>query len=265
MAFAGRRDSSRAVPHQSLESRHRASHSPSTISSVSTPLSLNDAGVKLPARRRVFLTGSTGYVGRAVSTALLARGHAVDGLCRSSRTGRLVSGVNPVIGDPLDARSYAGALSPDHVVVHLVGTPKPAPWKGESFERVDFGSVLQLARATAERPVSHIVYVSVAHPAPTMHAYIAVRVRAEAVLRAGGLPLTILRPWYVLGPGHRWPMVLFPIYWVAKQLPSMRDGARRLGLVTLKQMVSALVDAVETAGRETRVWDVDHLRGKVRR
>jgi uncharacterized protein YbjT (DUF2867 family) len=210
--------------------------------------------------RRVFLTGSTGYLGRATSAALIARGHAVDALCRASAKAKLVAGVNAVIGDSLDAASYESLLRPDHVVVHLVGTPKPAPWKAESFERVDLGSVQQLARATAESPVAHVVYVSVAQPAPTMRAYVDARRRAEAVLRETNLPLTILRPWYVLGPGHRWPMVLQPFYWLAERVPSLRDGARRLGMVTLAQMVSALVTAVETAGIQTRIWDVEQIR-----
>ncbi|MEO8333491.1 MAG: hypothetical protein ABI664_00865 [bacterium] len=133
--------------------------------------------------------------------------------------------------------------------------------EGESFERVDFGSVLQLTRAVAPSPVAHIVYVSVAQPAPTMHAYIDARVRAEAALLQTGLPLTILRPWYVLGPGHRWPVALLPLYWIAERLPSLSDGARRLGLVTLAQMVSALVEAVETSGTHTRIWDTQKIRG----
>ena len=94
--------------------------------------------------------------------------------------------------------------------MHLVGTPKPAPWKAERFERVAFGSVQQLAAATMVSSVAHIVYVSVAQPAPVMHAYVSARRRAEIVLGGTGFPLTILRPWYVLGPGHRWPMILSP-------------------------------------------------------
>lgn len=210
----------------------------------------------------MFITGSTGYLGRALSAALLARGHNVDGLCRSAARQRLAPGVTPVIGDPLDATTYANALRPDHVVVHLVGTPKPAPWKAESFARVDFGSVQQLALAVREHPVAHIVYVSVAHPAPVMHAYQDARRRAELVLRDTGLPLTIVRPWYVLGPGHRWPIVLQPLYWLAALVPSLRDGALRLGLVTRRQMVAALVDSVEMAGAETRILEVPDIRAR---
>ena len=208
----------------------------------------------------VFLTGSTGYLGRSVSSALLARGHVVEGLCRSGSESKLNSGVIPTVGDPLRAESYAAVLRQEQTIIHLVGTPRPAPWKADSFERVDLGSVLELARAVRSRPVSRIVYVSVAQPAPAMRAYVDARRRGELALRETGIPLTILRPWYVLGPGHRWPYLLLPAYWAAEQIPSLREGALRLGLVTLRQMVNALVAAVEAGGHETRVLDVPGIR-----
>jgi hypothetical protein len=37
---------------------------------------------------------------------------------------------------------------------------------------------------------------------------------------------TILRPWYVLGPGHQWPYLLLPMYKLMELLPSTREGAR---------------------------------------
>ena len=48
-----------------------------------------------------------------------------------------------------------------------------------------------------------------------------------------------------MGPGHRWPALLIPLYAVASLVPSLRDGATRLGLVSLAQMVRALMEAVE--------------------
>jgi uncharacterized protein YbjT (DUF2867 family) len=78
-----------------------------------------------------------------------------------------------------------------------------------------------------------------------MKAYWQARAEGEEILRASGIPSTILRPWYVLGPGHRWPYALIPFYWALERLPPTREGARRLGLVTLPQMIRALVAAVE--------------------
>jgi uncharacterized protein YbjT (DUF2867 family) len=97
-----------------------------------------------------------------------------------------------------------------------------------------------------------------------MRAYINVRMRVEVLLRDSGIPHTILRPWYVVGPGHRWPYVLIPFYWVFGKIPGTKKGAQRLGLVTLPQMVSALTWAVETAGAESRILNVPDIRAAAR-
>jgi uncharacterized protein YbjT (DUF2867 family) len=102
--------------------------------------------------------------------------------------------------------------------------------------------------------------VSVAHPAPVMKAYIAVRQEGERLVRASGARATILRPWYVLGPGHLWPYALLPLYALLERLPSTAEGARRLGLVTRRQIVAALVQAVENPPDAVRIVEVPEIR-----
>jgi uncharacterized protein YbjT (DUF2867 family) len=108
--------------------------------------------------------------------------------------------------------------------------------------------------------VGHIVYVSVAHPAPVMQAYIEARSEAEAAFRATGIPTTVLRPWYVLGPGHWWPYVLVPLYKLFEHVPSKRETALRLGLVTHKQMVAALIRTIEGGPAGFKVVEVPEIR-----
>jgi nucleoside-diphosphate-sugar epimerase len=100
----------------------------------------------------------------------------------------------------------------------------------------------------------------VAHPAPMMHAYIAVRSECEAAIESAARNATILRPRYVLGPRHRWAYLLLPIYKLAEMVPPTRDGARRLGLVTLEQMTSALTVAVENPVQGRRLVTVPEIR-----
>ena len=120
-------------------------------------------------------------------------------------------------------------------------------------------------QAAADAGVQHFVYLSVAQPAPMMKAYVAVRAECEAEIRAAGLNATILRPWYVLGPGHRWPYALIPLYRVLEMIPATREGARRLGLVTLEQMTAALIEAVENPIEGVRTMEVPAIREAERR
>ena len=217
--------------------------------------------------RHVFVTGGTGYIGLALLDALVARGHTVRALVRTASARKLPPGVGPVFGDALDAETYADEVPPADTLVQLVGTSHPGPAKGEEYALVDLPSGLAAVNAAVQANVRHLVYVSVAHPAPVMQAYIAARMAVEARIgeacATSWLAATILRPWYVLGPGHRWPYLLTPLYALGRALPTTRAGARRLGLVTHAQMVAALVEAVEHppdgSSSEARVWEVPRI------
>jgi uncharacterized protein YbjT (DUF2867 family) len=212
------------------------------------------------AGRCVFVTGATGYMGRALIAALLRRGHRVRALSRPESTRRVPAGAEAVLGDALAPGTFERAVSPADTLVHLVGTPHPGPGKAASFRAVDLPSVDAALAAARAAQVAHFVYVSVAQPAPVMRAYIAVRREGEARIRESGIAATILRPWYVLGPGHRWPHFLVPFYALAERLPPLRDTAVRLGLVTIDQMVSALVKSIESGPNGLRILDVPAIR-----
>ena len=199
-----------------------------------------------PPPRAVLVTGGTGYLGRALIGALSRRGHVVRGLVRPGSEAKLPGGAQPVPGNPLLSNDVTRALSGCDTLVHLVGVPKPSPAKAAQFRAIDLVSIqASVAAAREHTPKPHLVYLSVAQPAPVMKAYIAVREEGEALIRSAGLRATFLRPWYVLGPGHRWPYALLPLYAALRLIPATRPSAERLGFVTLAQMTAALVNAVE--------------------
>jgi uncharacterized protein YbjT (DUF2867 family) len=211
---------------------------------------------------RVFVAGSTGYIGRAVIPRLCARGHAVRALARPGSEGKIPAGVEVVFGNALAAESFAAAVASCDTFLQLVGVAHPSPSKAHLFREIDLASAQASGRAARQAGVAHFVYLSVAHPAPAMKAYVEARTQAETLLRSEGFPATtFLRPWYVLGPGHRWPYLLLPGYWLAEHLPGTRDTARRLGLVTLSQMATAIVHAIENPPQGVRIVEVPEIRG----
>jgi|SRR5579859_2318576 len=211
-------------------------------------------------RHCVFIAGGTGYMGQRLIPRLVARGHAVRALVRAGSETKLPADCTPVLGNALDGASYESQIAPADTFVQLVGVAHPGPAKAEEFRKIDLPSGLGAVAAAKAAGIRHFVYLSVAHPAPMMHAYIAVRSECESAIGAAGLNATILRPWYVLGPGHRWPYLLLPFYKAAEWVPATREGARRLGLVTLEQMVCALTEAVENPVSGTRVVTVMDIR-----
>lgn len=211
-------------------------------------------------RRKVFVTGATGYLGVRLIPLLLERGHHVIALARKESAKNLPAGCQVAIGNPLDGGTVAEFVRGADTLVHLVGVPKPSPWKGPQFRAIDGPSALAAIRAATATGVRHFVYVSVAHPAPIMKDYIAVRADCEAAIVEAGLVATILRPWYILGPGHWWPLLLQPVYRLLERIPGKREATTRLGLVTIKEMLAAMVWSIEHPPERRRVIEVPEIR-----
>jgi len=232
---------------------------PGSISDIRLLLKVNSLP-KAANARCIFITGGTGYLGGSLIPVLVERGHRVRALIRPESKSTLPPGCEVVSGNALDAGTYKHLIRPADTFVHLVGVPHPSPSKGAEFRKVDLVSGREAVTAAAELGIPHFVYLSVAHPAPMMKDYIAVRTECERLIQERRLNATVLRPWYVLGPEHRWPYLLLPFYKLAEMLPFTRDGARRLGLVTLRQMVLALVAANESPAQGVRVVGVPEIR-----
>ena len=158
----------------------------------------------------VFVTGGTGYVGRPLIAALIARGHVVHALVRpeskrasvrsGGRDGRCSRGVDICVSDSTGGDSGAPRR-------HAAPDPaKAASFNAWTFAR--FGRLSQPPRG----PGSGILCTSaLSHPAPVMRAYIGSATGGEPRVRATGIPATILRTGYVLGPVLL-PYVLVPAY-----------------------------------------------------
>ena len=220
-------------------------------------------------RHCVFITGGTGFMGRRLIEELVRRGHTVRALARPGSEKKLpfaesaqgkAPGCEIIIGDALEKSSFAGQVAPADTFVQLVGVTHPNPSKAAQFRAVDFNAGRAGVEAATAAGVRHFVYVSVAQPAPMMKAYIEVRAAVEELIRQSGVNATILRPWYVLGPGRRWPLFLIPFYWLFERIPATREAARQLGLVTQEQMIAALVGAVENPAQGIRAVSVPEIR-----
>jgi uncharacterized protein YbjT (DUF2867 family) len=181
-------------------------------------------------------------------------------LARPSTKAKLPAECEVVSGNALDANSYRQLIRPADTFIHLVGVPHPSLAKAAAFRAVDLVSAREAVDACSELGVHHFIYLSVAHPAPFMKDYVAVRAECEQMIQKRRLNSTILRPWYVLGPGHRWPYALLPFYKMCEWLPFTRPAALRLGLVTLDQLILALVEAVESPVQGLRIVGVPEIR-----
>jgi uncharacterized protein YbjT (DUF2867 family) len=210
----------------------------------------------------IFITGGTGYIGKRLIKALLKEGnYQVKALVRKQSAHKLPLGCEAIYGDALDATSYQDKIPDRAVFIHLVGVAHPSPRKKQEFREIDGVSVREAAIAAVQAHVRHFVYVSVSqYPSQLMKDYQLVRSMGEKLVKGSGIPCSFVRPWYVLGPGHWWPALFQPFYWLAYLLPPSREIARQQGLVTIDQMIATMVYAIRNAPVTSVVYTVPDIR-----
>ena len=108
--------------------------------------------------RRIFVTGATGFVGRAVIHALRAEGYGVRCLVRRGSEGHLrgQEAIERVEGDVLARETLERGIAGCDTVIHLVGIIREQPATHATFERVHVQgtvNVLEAAAATGRSPL----------------------------------------------------------------------------------------------------------------
>lgn len=151
---------------------------------------------------RVLVTGSTGFLGRRVTQALLQRDMEVR--CLVHTPGREeVLGDAPVevyYGDVTDPAALRASMYQVDAVVHLAAIIREG-W-GKSFERVNTEGTRNLASVSRERGVAHLVHVSnVGVRNNPQYPFLRSRWLAEQEVMRSGLPYTIIRSSVLFGEG----------------------------------------------------------------
>ncbi len=174
----------------------------------------------------VLVTGATGLVGSAVTAELLARGHRVRALVRptADRSGLDLARVELAPGDVLDRPSVEAALRGCDAVVHVAGIADLGGDKKRLYA-INAGGVEVVLGAALAAGVKRAVLTSstavlggarvprvmdeeTTSSAETIgvHYFISKKMGEEAGLdlAARGLPLVVVRPSFVIGPGDRY-------------------------------------------------------------
>ncbi len=158
-----------------------------------------------------------------------------------------------------DEQALAALVADKDAVLHVAGTVRART--AEEFARVNRDGAARLACAALRAGVSPFVLVSsqaatgpsrrgetldeTSGPGP-LTAYGRSKLAGEQVVRETGVPLSVVRPPAVYGPGDRALLGLFRLA-VRGIVPLFGDGAQELTLVHARDLARALVAVVDSA------------------
>ena len=171
---------------------------------------------------RVAVTGASGIVGSALVRHLVADGHEVFALYRSSASAEVIAGMGavPVAGDVLDGDSLRALVDGSEVVYHVAGVNEMCSANPERMWRVNVDGTRGVMTACHFEGVRRLVHTSSAvtigekkgetanedsaHRGFFLSEYERSKHEAERVLlnEADGLDVVAVNPSSVQGPGR---------------------------------------------------------------
>ncbi|MGH7477517.1 MAG: NAD-dependent epimerase/dehydratase family protein [Longimicrobiales bacterium] len=214
----------------------------------------------------VFLTGATGFIGSRLARQLTERGHRLRCFARpSSDTGPLHElGADVVTGELTDGGVLARAMHGARLAFHLAAIYDVGVVDASAMHRTNVEGTRAFLNAAGRARVARAVYVSttvalgpaedgMADPreagrGPFRSAYEATKAEAHSLARAAqqrGLPLVIVCPAYVYGPGDEGPGGRFIRDLLRRRVPGLLRDPAWFSFVHVDDVVDGLLRAAE--------------------
>jgi nucleoside-diphosphate-sugar epimerase len=225
-----------------------------------------DAGDRA-AGREIFLTGATGFIGRRLAAALAARGHRLRCLVRDTAAARPLEelGARLIQGDITDDIALQYGLQGVDCAYHLAAIYDVGVVDEGAMERVNVDGTRAFLLVAETLRVPRLVYVSTtaalgpegtAKPAETHEydgpypsVYHRTKAHAHRIARRAqerGLPLIIICPANVYGPGDRGPNGRFMSDVLRRRLPGLLSDSGWYSYVHVDDVVRGLLAAGES-------------------
>lgn len=205
----------------------------------------------------VIVAGGTGFLGRAVTAALLDAGHRVSVASRSNPSRRPIDArATWTAADVTRPDSLAPALAGADAVVDAVqfpNSPIEDPKHGRTFEQVDFRGTCALVDAAKLAGVPRFIGLSGvgADEAAPFH-WLRFKAAEEAYIASSGIPYTVFRPSWVYGPGDVSLNRFLGFARLLPFVPVIGNGRTRINPLFVDDLgahVSAAVEREDLRGR----------------
>jgi nucleoside-diphosphate-sugar epimerase len=224
--------------------------------------------------KAVLVTGAGGYTGYALVRHLRSCGREVRALVRQHRQAEDLArlGANVMVGDVRDAETVRQAVAGAHTVYHLAAVFRRAGVPDSEYRTVHVDATRTLIEYSAAAGVQRFLHCStvgvhgdVDRSAPATEdaplvpgdIYQQTKLEGEQVARETaartGLPLTVVRPGPIYGPGDR--RLLKLIGGVARRrFVVVGDGSPRFQMVYVEDLAKGIRLAAETPAAAGRTY-----------
>ncbi|HUJ18406.1 MAG TPA: complex I NDUFA9 subunit family protein [Nitrospirota bacterium] len=205
----------------------------------------------------ILVTGGTGFVGSHLIRQMRKQGLHVRALVRNPEKAKELKDlkVELIPGDIADREALDDAAAGVERVIHLVGIIQEA--HGATFQGVHVEGTRNLLAAAKKAGVRHFLYQSALGTRPGARSeYHKTKWQAEELVRASGIPFTILRPSLIYGSGDQFTLRLAEVIRQSPVLPVIGSGKSKVQPIYIDDVVSCLVKAVTSDASLNEIYEI---------
>lgn len=197
--------------------------------------------------KQVFIAGGSGFVGSGIVERLLRSHWHVIALVRKPETFPFHSDdkLELLAGDALETESFKDRMNSCSAVINSIGIIREKRLRGITFERLHVDATRNLLAETKRTSIDHFVQISALGARPDgVSRYQTTKYEAEELVRNSGLPWTIFRPSFIIGPGIGFISTIKPIVKLPLT-PVFGDGSYRFEPVDRRVLADGVVRSLD--------------------
>lgn len=216
---------------------------------------------------KVLITGATGFVGNYLIEELSKENHRITCLVRRETKFPNVNNIYSILGDITNKESVEKAVQGNDIIFHLVGIGNVSALSRKSYEKfreVNVEGTRNVLEACKKYEVKKLIYLSstaamglikkqlvdeqdICNPkTPYQKSKYESEQLIKEYIEKYNLPVTILRPTMIYGPGMKHSQIL-KIYNLLKKgfFPLVDGGKATIPAVHVKDVVSSILAATK--------------------
>ncbi|BBO16006.1 NADH dehydrogenase (ubiquinone) 1 alpha subcomplex, subunit 9 [Candidatus Brocadia pituitae] len=208
---------------------------------------------------KVFLTGSTGFVGKQILHDLLAKRYQVRCIVRQGSEQKIAHHKEAEIvhGDISDAGSLQGKLAGCDAVINLVGIIREFPGKRVTFEKLHYEGTANLVKVAREQGIQRFIQMSaLGARRDGKTQYQQTKFRAEECIKDSGLDYTIFRPSIIYGPGDKFVNLFAGMLKTQQFVPVVGNGRYQMQPVSVENVSMGFIKAIEQKDSMGKIFAV---------
>lgn len=211
---------------------------------------------------RVFVAGSTGFLGKYVIRELLKKKYAVRALVRPGSEHQLDGlPVEHAFGDITDTVSLDVGMRGCDVVINLVGIIREFPKRGVTYQRLHVDGTKTLLELAKKHKISRFLQMSSLGTRPSATTqYYRTKYQGERLVIESGLKYTIFRPSMMFGKEDSSFNIIAMFIKTTGTATIYGDGDYRVQPVYVEDVAKVVANAIGEKKAIGKVYDLGGLR-----